>query len=297
MSGFTLNSLLSQFSNLLLHQEKLQKHTSITLRWCTWTNLLTCIPVHAHETGVLAVPPIAWLTGPSKNGADINRLGRSHVSVYTGRPRSSTTRALDSLCTANLHTIHLCLIQKHFIRTQHTRGMCMHIQHICASMQKCSHSHLRHVKIQMLQAHMAWLFLSPTQYCGCLISFPLRLSFRAFSSSSYRTSSFSANWQSFSSLTEFPQTHQTSVELSFTTLQHRLSKALTSLSKSFWNGPVMYAQHKQNTGVLTNTSSLQAAVRSPQQSIRRPGRLKVLKEMASSHLAFLGNCSGKVTLF
>lgn len=178
---FTLNSLLSQFCN----QEKLQKHTSITLRWCIWTNLLTCIPVHAHETGVLAVPPIAWLTGPSKNGADINRLGRSHVSVYTGRPRSSTTRALDSLCTANLHTIHLCLIQKHFIRTQHTRGMGMHIQHICASMQKCSHSHLRHVKIQMLQAHMAWLFLSPTQYCGCLISFPLHLSFRAFSSCFY----------------------------------------------------------------------------------------------------------------
>lgn len=75
--------------------------------------------------------PDAWLTGPSKNGADINRLGRSHVSVYTGRPRSSTTRALDSLCTANLHTIHLCLIQKHFIHTQHTRGMGMHIQHMC----------------------------------------------------------------------------------------------------------------------------------------------------------------------
>lgn len=33
--------------------------------------------------------PDASLTGPSKNGADINRLGCSHVSVYTGRPRAA----------------------------------------------------------------------------------------------------------------------------------------------------------------------------------------------------------------
>lgn len=59
--------------------------------------------------------PDAWLTGPSKNGADINRLGCSHVFVYTVRPQSSTTRAMDSLCTANSHTIHLCLIQIHLL--------------------------------------------------------------------------------------------------------------------------------------------------------------------------------------
>lgn len=66
------------------------------------------------------------------------------------------------------------------------------------------------------------------------------------------------------SYTEFPQT---GADLSFTTLPQRLSKALASLSVSFWNGPVMYAQHKQNTGVLTNTPSLQATVRSPLQHI------------------------------
>lgn len=54
-----------------------------------------------------------WCLADCKKGADINRPGRSHVSVYTGRPQSSTTRALDSLCKANSHTIHLCRIQKH----------------------------------------------------------------------------------------------------------------------------------------------------------------------------------------
>lgn len=77
---------------------------------------------------------LACLTGPSQNGADINRPGRSHVSVYTGRPQSSTTRALDSLCTANSHTFHLCFVQKNL-------GIPRTDMHMHASLQKCSWSH------------------------------------------------------------------------------------------------------------------------------------------------------------
>lgn len=87
---------------------------------------------------------LACLTGPSQNGADINRPGRSHVSVYTGRPQSSTTRALDSLCAANSHTIPLCFMQKSFSM----RRTDMH-------MQKCSRSHSGHDKNPKgLGAHM-----------------------------------------------------------------------------------------------------------------------------------------------
>ena len=86
-----------------------------------------------HMSPVCWLCPDAWLTSPSKNGADINRLGRSHVSVYTGRPQSSTTRALDSLHATNSHTIHLCLVQKHFIY----KYTCAIGMQICASMQKC----------------------------------------------------------------------------------------------------------------------------------------------------------------
>lgn len=68
---------------------------------CRWS-------VYAQRVGFA---PGAWWTGPSKNGARINRPGRSHVSVYTGRPWSSTTGALDSLCAAISHTIHLHLLQ------------------------------------------------------------------------------------------------------------------------------------------------------------------------------------------
>ena len=84
--------------------------------------------------------PDAWLTGPSKNGDDINRLGRSHVSVYTGRPQSSTARALDSLRTANSHTIHLCRVQKHLLISTHMQYMGMQILYMCNYMQKCSKS-------------------------------------------------------------------------------------------------------------------------------------------------------------
>lgn len=50
---------------------------------------------------------------PSKNGDRINRLGHSHISVYTGRPLSSITRALDSLYAASSHTINLSLTHKY----------------------------------------------------------------------------------------------------------------------------------------------------------------------------------------
>lgn len=91
---------------------------------CTWHWCASCAPD-------------AWLTGPSKNWIDINRLGGSHVSVYTGRPQSSTTRALDSLHTANSHTIRLCLVQKHSLISKHTQhvGMQKQSAHIYAEMQ------------------------------------------------------------------------------------------------------------------------------------------------------------------
>ena len=86
---------------------------------------------------------------------------------------------------------------------------------------------------------------------------------------------------------EFPLSHQTNSELNFTTLPQRHSKALTLLSQSFWNGPVMYAQHKQNTEVLINTPSLQATVRSPRICWHR--RLMLLKVIAFQHTVFLEN--------
>ena len=86
---------------------------------------------------------------------------------------------------------------------------------------------------------------------------------------------------------EFPLSHQTNSELNFTTLLQRHSKALTLLSQSFWNGPVMYAQHKQNTEVLINTPSLQATVRSPRICWHR--RLMLLKVIAFQHTVFLEN--------
>lgn len=86
------------------------------LYFCTWTSINLGEWTYAHIRLVCWLCPDAWLTGPSKNGADINRLGRSHVSVYTGRPQSCSTRALDSLCTAKSHTIYLCLEQKHLFK-------------------------------------------------------------------------------------------------------------------------------------------------------------------------------------
>ena len=86
--------------------------------------------------------PEAWLTGPSKNGADINRLGRSHVSVYTGRPRSSTTRALDSLCTANSHTIYLRLVQKHLLITTCIQCHGPADMLFCTFLLQCSHTQI-----------------------------------------------------------------------------------------------------------------------------------------------------------
>lgn len=88
--------------------------------------------MHAHETGVLAVPPIAWLTGPSKNGADINRLGRSHVSVYTGRPRSSTGFPLHCKLTHYPSLSHTETLHTYSAHTwyghAHTAYMCIYAE-------------------------------------------------------------------------------------------------------------------------------------------------------------------------
>lgn len=147
----------------MMHENK-----SIYMYFCTCNSIHVgeCVCTQGRWVGCA---PDAWLTGPSKNGADINRLGRSHVSVYTGRPQSSTTRALESLRTANSHTIYLCLIQKHLLISTHMQHMGMQIQCMCiyAEMQPCT---------------FLSLILSPTQYCRCLFSFTLLLSFRPFSS-------------------------------------------------------------------------------------------------------------------
>lgn len=101
---------------------------------------------------------LACRTGPSQNGADINRPGCSHVSVYTGRPQSSTTRALDSLCTAKSHTIHLCFIQKSFSMHVHVHA------HACmsAKLQSCW------VMIKIPKGYKHWhLFLLLQSYLFC----------------------------------------------------------------------------------------------------------------------------------
>lgn len=102
---------------------------------------------------------LACLTGPSQNGADINRPGRSHVSVYTGRPESSTTRALDSLRTANSHTIHLCSIQKSFS----VHRTCTHV-HLCRN---AVHPTRVMIKIPKVRSPDAESFLLLQSYLFC----------------------------------------------------------------------------------------------------------------------------------
>lgn len=109
---------------------------------------INCMSVYALETSVLAVPLMpGWLV-PVKSGADINRPGCSHVSVYTGRPQSSTTRVLDSLFRANSHTIHLCLIQKPLLTSIHIQYTGTEVQCTCIKVE--IHLHTCYLSISVV---------------------------------------------------------------------------------------------------------------------------------------------------
>lgn len=130
---------------------------------------INCMSVYALETSVLAVPLMpGWLV-PVKSGADINRPGCSHVSVYTGRPQSSTTRVLDSLA--------------HYSSLSHTETI--------------THKHTHTVHRHGGTVYMRQSGNSPTHMllkrCCCCISFPLRLSLRPFSYCKHSTQSHQTN--------------------------------------------------------------------------------------------------------
>lgn len=127
---------------------------------------------------------------PVKSGADINRPGCSHVSVYTGRPQSSTTQGTGFPLQSEL---------AHYSSLSHTETI--------------THKHTHTVHRHGGTAYMRQSGNSPTHmllkhFC-CCISFPLRLSLRPFSYCKHST-----------------QSHQTNADLSCATLLQTLLKAL-----------------------------------------------------------------------
>lgn len=174
---------------------------------------------------------LACMTGPSQNGADINRPGRSHVSVYTGRPQSSTTRVagFPLHCKLTHFSSLFCTEKLRYASRGHAHAC------IAAEMQSIPLM----MKIPKARSTAAWLFLLSQSYLvrfTCVTQpFLLHLSFFSLAPGTDQSPTFYADCYIFSHLTAFPQTHQTCAEPSFTTRPPRLSKALTLPSEFLWN--------------------------------------------------------------
>lgn len=180
------------------------------------------------------MPPSAWQTGPSKNGADINRPGRSHVSVYTGRPCQSAGFPLHCKPTHHLSLSRTETLYTHTTHTHtHVRATAMQIRR-CRGLPILFESFLVSppVFLQTLLVFFSLLVLHPGEASVLSERVPTNPSKSCNATLFYNPAAYD-------------------------------SPKLYLHSRVLLRGPLMCSQHKQNSGGLTNRSSLQAEERSP----------------------------------